>query len=182
MKEAFLQIGDTYLREIRRTDLEIMKQWVNNENITKNMVMGCVPGSSPIYCGWDDVYSDYEKLKQSKNDVAFAICSIDKPLGIVGLYDINWVARNAEFRIIIGDEAYLEKGIGTSVTREVVKYAFEKLNLHKVHLGVNAEDKRANECYQKVGFVKEGTIRDYNYRNGRYYDANIYSILEDEVC
>lgn len=184
MKGAFLQFAGINLREIRETDLEVIGQWINDEDITKNMVMGCVPGSSPIYCGWNDVYSDYKNLKESKVDIAFAMCLIPaaKPLGIVGLYDINWIARNAEFRIIIGDRSYLEKGIGTLVTRGVIRYAFEKLNLHKVYLGANAEDERANKCYQKVGFVKEGTIRDYNYRNGRYYNANIYSILEDEIC
>ncbi|GAI08975.1 unnamed protein product, partial [marine sediment metagenome] len=74
----------------------------------------------------------------------------------------------------------LKKGIGTDVAKAVVKYAFEKLNLHKVYLGVNAEDERANKCYKKAGFIHEGTHRDYIFRNGRYYHANLYSILEEE--
>jgi len=98
----------------------------------------------------------------------------------IGLYDINWIAQNAELRIAIGEKEFLGKGVGTDVTIELVKYGFEKLNLHKIYLGVNASDKRANKCYQKVGFVYEGKIRDYHYRNGRYYDANLYSILKKE--
>ena len=49
-----------------------------------------------------------------------------------------------------------------------------------MRLGVNASDERANKCYKKAGFVFEGTIRDYHFRNGQYYNANLYSILEDE--
>jgi len=171
-----------FLMSIEKDDLEIIKHWASDKRINKNMVMGRFPGGSPIYCGKDDVYTDYRRLRHSKNDVIFAINNYKrKIIGIVGLYDIDWISRNSEFRIVIGDVGYLGKGLGTSVTKKVVQYAFDDLGLHKVHLGCNAEDERANKCYQKVGFVKEGTIRDYNFRNGRYYDANIYSILEGEL-
>ncbi len=101
-------------------------------------------------------------------------------IGIAGLYDISWVPRSAEFRIAIGEKEFLGKGFGTEATNLIVKYAFEKLNLNRVHLGVNAEDERANKCYKKAGFFLEGTKREQVYRNGRYYDVNFYSILRSE--
>lgn len=180
--KGFIEEKQFYLRGIEEYDLAHMKDWPSNPEITNLMVMGCVPNGGPIYCSWDRIEEEYERMKKSNNDVIFAIVSreTDKVIGLVGLYGINWIARNAEFRIVIGETDFLGKGIGTRVTRTVVKYAFEKLNLHKVYLGVNAEDERANKCYKRAGFVHEGTQRDYNFRNGRYYHANLYSILEGE--
>jgi RimJ/RimL family protein N-acetyltransferase len=176
----FIDVSDKiYLRGLNEKDLVRMTEWTNNQDITKHMVMGCVPDSDPIYCTWDSVEEAHEKLKKS-DDIIFAIMYASKHIGIVGLYDINWIARHTELRIVIGETDYLGKGVGTSVVKAVIKYAFEKLNLNKVYLGVNADDERANKCYQKAGFVKEGVSRDYHFRNGKYYNSNSYSILRRE--
>jgi len=181
MSNRFIDINeDLYLTGLKEGMLAYIKEWTNNQDITKYMVMGCVPDSSPIYCSWDTAEEEYVKLKKSKHDIVFAITYNSNIIGIAGLYDINWVARHTELRIVIGETNCLGQGMGTSVVKAIVKYAFEKLNLNKVYLGVNASDVRANKCYQKAGFVNEGTTRDYHFRNGRYYDANIYSILRRE--
>jgi len=183
MNKPFIEGNNFYLRAIEKDDLSgNMAKWVNDPEVNNLMVMGCVPDSGSIYCSWDGPEEEFEKLRKSKHDVVFAIVDkeTDNVIGNVGLYEINWIARHGELRIVIGEKEYWGKGIGTEVTRAVVKYGFERLNLNKVHLGVNASDKKANRCYEKVGFVYEGTSRDYHFRNGRYYDANLYSILRKE--
>lgn len=183
MKKPFIEGKKFYLRAIEKEDLTgNMAKWANDPEITEYMVMGTVPGSGSMYCSWDSPEVEFEKLQNSKHDVIFAIVDkkTDEVIGNAGLYEINWLARHAELRIVIGEKKHWGKGLGPDVTATIVKYGFEKLNLHKVHLGCNADDKRANRCYEKVGFVKEGTIRDYHFRNGKYYNANLYSILRDE--
>jgi len=183
MKKPFIEGKTFYLRAIEKEDLTgNMAKWANDSEVTEFMVMGSVPGSGSIYCSWDSPDLEFERLQKSKHDVIFAIVDKkkDEVIGIVGLYEINWLARHAELRIVIGEKKYWGKGLGPDVTAAIVKYGFEKLNLHKIHLGCNASDKRANRCYEKVGFVREGTIRDYHFRNGKYYNANLYSILRDE--
>jgi RimJ/RimL family protein N-acetyltransferase len=101
-------------------------------------------------------------------------------IGIVGLYGINWLARNAEFRIFIGSIGERSKGYGTEATKQVVDYSFATLNLNKVWLGVNEQHKNAIRVYEKVGFIHEGTLRQAIYRNGRYFNAIRMSILREE--
>lgn len=183
MYQPFIEGEKFYLRAILKEDLTgNMIKWPNDPEVTQYMVMGCVPGSGSIYCSWDSPEEEYEKLRKSKHDVVFAIIDkkSNKMIGNAGLYEINWLARHAELRIVIGEKQYWGKGIGTDIVRALVKYGFDNLNLNKVHLGCNADDKRANKCYKKAGFVYEGTIRDYHFRNGRYYNANLYSILREE--
>ena len=183
MYHPFIVGKKLYLRGIEREDLSgNMSQWVNDSEVTKYMVMGLFPNSGVIYCSTRTLEEEYDELLKSKNNVVFAIVDkkSDKMIGIVGLYEINWIARNAELRIVIGEKNFWGKDYGTAAVKLVVEYGFEKLNLNNVYLGVNTEDKRANKCYIKAGFTLEGTLRHYHFRNGKYYDANRYSILRDE--
>ena len=138
------------------------------------MVNGLYPGNrEQIGKLYDDAVSG--------RHVVFAV--IDKKArtvyGFVGLYEIQWQPRFAEFRIIL-DRKLWGRGIGTAIVVFVVSYAFERLNLNKVWLGVNEENKRALQSYEKAGFKKEGVLREEVYRNNRYYNAIRMSILRSD--
>ncbi len=60
------------------------------------------------------------------------------------------------FRIVIGEKAFWDKGIGTAATRLVVAEAFETLHLREVHLEVFAHNVRAIRVYERVGFERTG--------------------------
>ena len=172
-----------YLRGIEKEDISgNMSQWSNDPEITHYMVMGAVPNSGVIYCSWNTLEEEYEQLKNSDKDIVFAIVDkeSDKIIGIIGLYGISWIPRLAELRIVIGDKDYWGKGYGTEAIKLVVDYAFDKLNLNNVYLGVNAEHKGAIKAYKNAGFVEEGILRKVQYRNSKYYDAVRMSILREE--
>ena len=44
----------------------------------------------------------------------------------------------------------------------------------------NAFNTRAIACYEGVGFVHEGTHREYLQRDGQRHDMYLYGILEHE--
>ena len=54
------------------------------------------------------------------------------------------------------------------------------LNLQRVELTVLDSNIRAQHLYEKCGFVKEGTLRKYAYKNGEFVDMHMYSILKNE--
>jgi RimJ/RimL family protein N-acetyltransferase len=101
-------------------------------------------------------------------------------IGTTGLYSINWIMRAAEFRVFIGNKAFWNRGIGTECTKLMVVYGLEKLNLNRIWLGVNADNLGGVHAYEKAGFVREGVLRQEQYRNFRYYDVIRMSILRTE--
>jgi len=176
----FIKGKNISLEAINDRFLGHIQEWGNNGEITKTMTTGMKPNGGVLYSSWDSVEEEFERYKKSKNDVIFGIFLLEPEhclIGITGLYNIQWVPRNAELRIIIGEEDVLGKGYGTEAVLLLVEYGFDKLNLHRIYLGCNASDERANKCYLKSGFVLEGTFRDNSFRNGRYYDANRYAII-----
>jgi diamine N-acetyltransferase len=72
--------------------------------------------------------------------------------------------------MLIGEKKFWGRGIGQEVTRLMVEYAFHRLNLNRVTLGVLAEHESAVRCYEKVGFKVEGRFRQELFRDGEYKD------------
>jgi len=135
-------------------------------------------GAMPV--DLESAKTEYDNLIKSGNNALFAIIFDEEYIGIVGLYSINWIARSAELRIIIGNKTYWNKGYGTDATKLAIRYGFDMLNLNKIWLGVNAEHIGAIRAYEKAGFTQEGILRQEIFRNNRYYDAIRMSILRGE--
>jgi RimJ/RimL family protein N-acetyltransferase len=98
-------------------------------------------------------------------------------LGHAGLYQIDHRIGKAEFAIVIGDRSCWGKGIGTRVTQAVVTWGFSQLNLHKITLGVLANNARAIHIYEKLGFRTEGVLHDEQYRDGGYLDLIVMAVF-----
>jgi RimJ/RimL family protein N-acetyltransferase len=72
------------------------------------------------------------------------------------------------------------KGYGILIYRTIKKYCFDHLNVHRVWLEVLATNEHAGRLYAKQGFVVEGRLREAVYRDGKFVDYVIMSILEPE--
>ncbi|HTH16556.1 MAG TPA: GNAT family N-acetyltransferase [Magnetospirillum sp.] len=164
------------LEPLSRDDwAECMVRWANDGDATHFMVTGNRPTTR------DQTVQMYDGL-MAEGAILFGIRARETGdlVGHVGLYALNWVPRHAELRILIGEDYGRGKGWGTEATRMVIAYGFERLNLNKVWLGVNADNVAGVCCYEKAGMTREGTLRAEIFRNGRYYDAIRLSILRDE--
>ena len=176
MKAPFLEGGKVYLRSLERADLQLMAEWLNDADVTRLLFMGLFPSSPEM------LTAQWERERSNPEEVTFAVCDKQSSafVGTTGLYRIHWVMRTGEFRVFLGDKRVWNRGIGTECVKLMVIYGFEKLNLNKVWLGVNAENAGGVRAYQKAGFVHEGVLRQEQYRNFRYYDAIRMSLLRSE--
>jgi len=172
----FLEGKKVILRGLRREDMSAYRNWIENPKVTELMETGWRPLSDV------DVDNLYRSSTESADAVVFVIIDREtgQPVGACGLYVIQWICRRADFRIIIGEPSAWDKGLGSEAARLTVACGFDRLNLETIYLGVNTENKRAIRSYERAGFVAEGVRRKLIYRNGRYYDALMMSILREE--
>lgn len=101
-------------------------------------------------------------------------------VGIAGLHAISWIARHAEFRILIGDRSVWGKGLGSETLRLLCHHGFRRLNLNKIWLGVAEVNSRAIRSYEKAGFSHEGRLRQEAYVQGKLCDVLRMSCLRTE--
>jgi RimJ/RimL family protein N-acetyltransferase len=120
-------------------------------------------------------------LQSSEAFVYKAVDESGLPVGHISLGSISWKNRAARLtRVLVGDPAARDKGYCHEMVKAVLKVAFEELNLHRVELGVYSNNPSATRCYEKAGFMKEGTRRDILWNNNQWSSMIEMSILEDE--
>jgi RimJ/RimL family protein N-acetyltransferase len=64
--------------------------------------------------------------------------------------------------------------------RLMCDYGFNTLNLHRIFLRVFEGNERGKQAYKKAGFIHEGTMRQAHFRDGRYWDVDLMSILKTD--
>lgn len=164
------------LRELEKKDIVKINEWRNDPELISNL-------GAPyryINVGVDERW--FENYMNSRNtQVRCAIVNEnDDILGLVSLVDIDYIKQSGTFHIMVGNYKNRGKGAGTFATEEMLKHAFYNLNLHRVELTVLENNFRAINLYEKIGFIKEGTKRECNFKQGRFVNMHIYSILRDE--
>lgn len=147
------------------------REWVNREEFT-GLLGRCLPVTQAQHEAW------YRTITQSSSSVVFAVKTLSdmRYLGNVWLHGIHWINRNAELRIFLGGSQ--GKGFGTRASRLLVRFAFEKLGLHKVYLYVSTANPRACRAFEKAGFSEEGVLRDEFFTDGRFVDVKRMAILK----
>lgn len=99
-------------------------------------------------------------------------------LGICGLTDIDYRIRRAEFSLYIVP-AKQRRGYGEMALRMLLEKGFNSYNLNMIW-GETFDRNPAVITFEKLGFIKEGTRRQFYYRDGEYVDAHLYSISREE--
>lgn len=72
------------------------------------------------------------------------------------------------------------RGYATEAALLVLKYYFEELRYQKCLVGVRSNNPASAALHEKLGFVREGTLRRMVYTGGRFQDLHYYGILKEE--
>lgn len=152
------------------------RRWIADPAVTAYLEMGWRPMSD------QQADAEYRAMAETPENIVFAIVEAagQKTIGTIGLYQIQWPARRAQMNILIGEPSAWNQGHGTRALEQLCTYGFQTLNLNMIFLGVNAENVGAIRSYEKNGFVHEGRRRSFVYRNGRYFDSLMMSLLRSE--
>ncbi|WP_066192694.1 GNAT family N-acetyltransferase [Gracilibacillus timonensis] len=127
-------------------------------------------------------YIKHANLHDSETYIYKAKDSVTrKMIGHISLNKVDRKNRSARIaNVLIGDKASRGKGMGKVMVNELLPIAFEEWKLHRVSLGVFDFNQSAIHCYEKVGFKKEGLLRECRKIGGEYWNLLEMSILEDE--
>ena len=104
----------------------------------------------------------------------------NKPIGIVSLLDIDWLNRKAKVSINIGESEYWGKGLAVETLKLLFEYAFVDLNLHKLYAGIYTPNLRSKRVFEKLGLQHEATLKEEVYVDGKYYDAEIFTLYKKD--
>ena len=165
------------LRELERKDLPTINNWRNDPEIINLL------GAPFRFINLDVDEKWFESYMGNRGQaVRCAITTTDSDdiLGLVSLTSVDYMNQSAEFHIQIGNKENQGKGIGTFAVNAMLHHAFYNMNLQRIELGVVEGNEIAKHLYENCGFVFEGKKRQCRYKNGKFVNMLMYSILRSE--
>lgn len=167
------------LRAIEPGDAEHYFEWINDAET--NQWRGLYHPTSKSEAG---AWIEKHALPRA-DQLTFAIETRTKEnaqtlIGLIGLRGICSRSRRAELWIYIGDKNQWGARYGQDCIATLGDYAFSEMNLFRIWMECDPAYLAAVKCYEKVGFVKEGTLRKAYYRRGEYRDTCMMGLLRPD--
>ncbi len=167
-----------FFRAFEEEDAELIYKWKNDDEL-KTLSTGL----NRRMCR--DEALDWVRSRMRHHDyhVYWAICAKDtgKMIGYASLTDIHYINSSANFSgIVIGDKNYQDGLAWIETYLFIYEYVFERLNLNRIYGHSINEHKMTIAMRFAMFSTTEGVMRQASYKNGRYYDVSISSILREE--
>jgi RimJ/RimL family protein N-acetyltransferase len=166
-----------YLRSIERDDLARCHDWMNDPDLRATLAQ-----RFPMSLAKEADWVERATRGQDPSEMLFAICLMqgDRHIGNCGFEAIDRDNGTATFGIFIGEADCRGQGLGEEAVRTLCRFGFEELRLAKVRLDVY-EGNPAIRTYERVGFRREGVLRQEIFRRGGRRDVIRMGLLVDEL-
>lgn len=144
-------------RKLRDTkeDYEKLYNWCKNKSVYEWFEQRIL--------SYDEIVNKYKSKIKKKEQTLYIIKSNNKDIGLIQIYkfknDINISYldkyRNiCEYDLFIGEEEYLNKGIGKKIFDSINNIIYKKYNAYSIILRPFKRNERAIKCYEKCNFEK----------------------------
>ncbi|MEH7381826.1 GNAT family protein [Bacillus sp. JJ1533] len=97
-------------------------------------------------------------------------------VGVASFNSIDWSNKITYIGYWLGQQ-YQGKGIMTRVAEALTDYAFNELKLNRVEIRAAVNNHKSRSIPERLGFVKEGEIRQSEWLYDHYVDHVIYGML-----
>jgi RimJ/RimL family protein N-acetyltransferase len=157
----------------RALHLENALRWLNDPDVATTLA---------VHLGVSRAQENefFDKMERPPRDArSWAILDeTSRHIGFAALTQVDWATRSALGGIVIGEKDAWGKGYATDVLRTRARIFFEELGMHR--LEGHTINPAMRRVYEKAGYVAEGVARQKAFRGGRWHDAWVYAMLEED--
>ena len=170
-----LKGNNIYLRALEPEDLNFVFGIENNETIWEVSNTQTPYSRFLIKQYLENAHQDIYEAKQLR----LAICknNQNKPLGLIDLFDFDPKNNRAGIGIVIENKENRNQGIGKEALSLLVNYAFMKLNLHQLYANIGSNNEVSLKLFTTFGFQKIGTKKDWTFYGGKYFDEELFQLI-----
>lgn len=107
--------------------------------------------------------------------------STGRAMGSTTLFDIDLAMESAEIGFTWLARPFRGTGANAEAKLLLLTHAFETLGLRRVQLMTDARNERSQRAMARLGFSREGVLRNYRRRrDGTLRDSVVYSVIDKE--
>jgi UDP-4-amino-4,6-dideoxy-N-acetyl-beta-L-altrosamine N-acetyltransferase len=158
------------LTSLQAEDSSLLFTWINDQALVELSAP-----FRPVSQAEHDVW--FEQIRQRQDVRIFGIREEGRLVGSCQLHSIHPVHRSAELQIRIGSDEARGRGVGREALRQLLRYGFEELDLHRIYLHVFVTNERAIRAYERAGFRREGILREAALIDGAWIDVVLMAVL-----
>jgi RimJ/RimL family protein N-acetyltransferase len=165
------------LREFTESDAAALVSWIDGPE-------SLVLWSGPSGFGWplDEAQILRYRATAGPRQRIWAAVAEDGPADPVGHASLTidphgWTGRLG--RVLVAPAAR-GRGIGEALVRAAQHAAFTDAGVHRLALGVYAQNDKAIRLYERLGFAREGALREVAHVNGVWWSSIEMAILDYE--
>ena len=172
-KKNIVMIEGKYvnLRALEKEDLEAIKKWRNDKNTRihtrEYRLLNMINQNN-----W------FESIHRQNppSAIMFGIENKkNKLIGVCGLTYIDWKNRHAEISNILSMVNWQRTKEAKNTLELLIDYGFNELNLHRLWVEIFDTIPENIKLFERMKFVKEGTLKEKLWRNSQWHDSFIYS-------
>lgn len=159
------------LRKLEEFDLSWIAELYSHSHVMKGLL-------------WDDRTPSTSEIRDRLTAAeagcwtdAFAILSDLEPVGTVTLSDIHPIHRRGTITNLAAFKGHM---VGLAAGELVLDYAFNTLGLNRVDCRVWESNSVTPLLCRRIGASRDGIIRQAVYRDGRFIDLAVWSLLREE--
>jgi RimJ/RimL family protein N-acetyltransferase len=157
----------------RSLHLENALRWFNDPEVTRRLALnlGVTRTAEEAF---------FERIERAQPECWHWAILDDhaRHIGFISLENVDLLRRCASGGLVLGERDAWGQGYATDAVRVRTRFAFDQLGLHRIegHTICPAMCR----VYEKCGYVREGVARQKLWREGRWHDAALYSVLESD--
>jgi ribosomal-protein-serine acetyltransferase len=99
--------------------------------------------------------------------------------GVIGFHGMDWVNKKASIGYWLGEQ-FQGKGLMTKACHVFVRHAFTQLQLNRLEIRCAVGNKKSRAIPERLGFRKEGVVREAEWICDHFVDHVIYGMLTRE--
>lgn len=160
--------------DIQIEDLEQLRIWRTSPEVASNLF-------SEPNISFEDQLNWFLNVQKQTNSLYKIISYKGEKVGLISVTNIDKVSKKGVFGLFIGDLKAKSKGVGAMATFYFIEhFVFGELNLNRFYSEVLETNQEAIKLNEHFGFRREGYMREFCYKNNKYYDALLFSLLKSD--
>ena len=177
--DAFRPVNSPRLRirKVDAADLEDLLLVNGDDRVTRYLP----------YSSWRNLEDGQAWLQRMNNFMAegntlqLVICEAQsgRVIGTCIIFRYDGESRRAELGYVMA-HSHWRSGYTYEALQALLMHAFSDLRLRRIEAEVEPDNVASNNLLLKLGFTREGLLRQRWHGNGQHYDTNIYGLLSHE--
>lgn len=155
------------LRKLCKDDDSIIFEWISDPELRKMTGTRGVPNRDSHRIWFET------KINDSKNLIRI-ITYNGIPVGIIGTNNINYIDKNADIYLYIGNTSFRKKGIAFDAICQIEDILTDVFTCHKITATIRSYNIPSINLFKKCGYICEGIQKEQVFYDGKYFDRFLF--------